>query len=225
MEIIKVAIADSDTLVREGLKRILALERDLLLVGEAVDEAEIAEVLERTSPDLLLLNLEIPKQKTVYNLSELKQKGVSTKVFILCSFPDQATILDTAKAGARGYVVLNGVNPLTITHAIRRIHAGEIWADEHLGCSEAFAQFARQKSRHNISKGQGDITYVLSKRQLEIISLIADGLTNKKIGKKLFISEGTVKIHLMHIFHKLGVKTRTQAALFHVHHQSQLVAA
>jgi len=222
MEIIKVAIADADTLVREGLKRILALERDLLLVGEAVDGAEIAQVLKRTSPDVLLVDLEIPKRKRVFNLLE---KGLTNKVFILCSFPDQASILDAAKAGARGYVDLNRVNPSTITHAIRRIHAGEIWVDRQLGCSETFAQFARQKYSHDVNERERRHHSMLSKRQLEIISLVANGLTNEKIGQKLFISEGTVKIHLRNVFHKLGVKTRTQAALLHVQEQSRLVAA
>ena len=217
MAIIKVAIAAGNILVREGLKRLLAMEHDLLVVGEAADEVEVAEVVERTKPDVLLLDLDIDKRKTVQILLDLQRKGVPTKVLILCSFPDEDSILDTAKVGARGYVVLNGVRLATITHAIRRIHTGETWVDRQLSCSETFAEFVRQNDVH---ERDADITTVLSKRELEIVSLLADGLTNEKISQKLFISKRTVKIHLNHIFRKLGVSNRTQAALLHVQHQN-----
>lgn len=224
MEIIKVAIADANIFVREGLRRILAMERDLLVVGEAANEVEVAEVVERTRPDVLLLDLEIPRRKAVEILLELKRKGVPTEVFILCSFPDEAAVLDAAKAGARGYIVLNGVHPSTIIHSIRRIHAGETWVDRQLSCSETFAAFARQTFGHD-NEGDRKVIGVLSKREQEIISLVAEGLTNENISKKLFISQRTVKIHLNNIFRKLGVKNRTQAALLHVQHQIRLTAA
>lgn len=225
MHIIKVAIADANIILREGLKRILAMVSDLLIVGEAADEMEVAEIVERSSPDVLLLDLEITKQRTVQLLLEMKRKGVSTKVLIHCSVPDQESILDTAKAGARGFVVLNGVQPATIIQAIRRIHAGDIWVDRRLSCSQTFAEFARQKSGYDVDEAKDDFTTVLSKRELEIISLVAIGLTNETISKKLSVSKQTVKIHLNHIFHKLGVKNRTQAALLHVQHQVRLTAA
>jgi DNA-binding NarL/FixJ family response regulator len=216
MEIIKVAIVDADTLVREGLKRILAREHDMLFVGEGVDELEMNELLERVSPDVLILDLQVFKRKTPYNPLGLKEVGIGTKVLILSPCPDQMSILDAAKAGARGYVYLQDVNPATITHAVRMVHRGEIWADRQLACSQAFVQFALQRYQPEISQGEGEITTVLSKRELEVISLLAEGLPNKKIAKKLFIEEGTVKMHVRRICQKLGVKNRTQAALLRV---------
>jgi DNA-binding NarL/FixJ family response regulator len=223
MELIKVAIADRNTLLREGLKQVLAAERDLCVVGETGDDDEV-HIVERTRPDVMLLGL-IPKRKTVQILLELKKKNLPTKVLILCSFPDQESIIDSAKAGARGYVVLNGLHPSTIISAIRRIHGGETWVDRHLSCSEIFAQFARETSVYDVNEGRGDVTTVLSKRELQIISLVANGLTNQEISKQLFVSPQTVKIHLNHIFQKLGVKNRTQAALLHVQRRIRLTAA
>lgn len=223
MQTIKVAIADANIILREGLKQILVINRDLVVVGEAADEMEVAEIVDRTSPDVVLLGLEIMKQRTVQLLLERKRKGVSTNVLILCSFPHDESILDTAKAGARGCVFLNGVQPATIIHAIRRIHAGDIWVDRRLSCSQTFAEFARQKSGYDVD--EDEFTTMLSKRELEICSLVANGLTNETISKKLFISKQTVKIHLNHIFQKLGVKNRTQAALLHVQHQVGRTAA
>lgn len=225
MELIKVAIADGNTLLREGLKRVLAAERDLCVVGETGDDDAVVHVVERTSPDVLLLDLEISKQKTVQILIELKKKNAPAKVLILCSTPDQESILDTAKAGARGYLVLAGIHPSTIIHAIRKVHGGETWVDRQLSCSETFAEFAGQKSGLDVKEEQHDVTAALSKRELEIISLVASGLTNEEISKKLLVSEQTVKIHLNHIFQKLGVKNRTQAALLHARHQFRLSAA
>lgn len=224
MELIKVAIADANVVLREGLKRILTVESDLLVVGEAADNVEVAAVVERTKPDVLLLDLEIPKWKAVPVLLELEQKKVPSKVLILSLIPDQESILDTAKAGARGYVVLSGILPSMLIHAIRRIYRGEIWADRQLKSAETFAEFARQKSGYDIDELEGNITRVLSKRELEIIGLVARGLTNEEIGKRLFIALQTVKAHLNHIFHKLAVKNRTQAALLLVQHQTRVAS-
>lgn len=222
MELIKVAIADANVVLREGLKRILAVESDLLVVGEAADNVEVAEVVERTKPDVLLLDLEIPKRKAVPVLLELKQKKVPSKVLILSLIPDQESILDTAKAGARGYVVLSGILPSMLIHAIRRIYRGEIWVDRQLKCAETFAEFARQKSGYDINELESNIAGMLSKRELEILGLVAQGLSNNEIGKRLFLAPQTVKVHLNHTFRKLATKNRTQAALLFVHHQKQV---
>lgn len=215
MELIKVAIADANTLLREGLKRILAAERDLLVVGEAADEVEVAEVVERTKPDVLLLDLKIPKQEAVPILLELNQKNIPAKVLILSLFPEEESILNTAKAGACGYA-LKRTSSTTLIQAIRRIHRGEIWADRQLSCAETFVEFARQAWSCDADEQENDVTKLLSKRELEILGLVAKGSTNEEIRKTLFISLRTVKVHLNHVFNKLGVNNRTQAALLFV---------
>jgi len=212
---IKVAIADENTLLREGLKRIFSAESDLLVVGEAADEVEVAEVVERTKPDVLLLDLEIPKRGAVPILLELNQKNIAAKVLILSLFPEEEGILDTAKAGACGYA-LKRTSAATLIQAIRRIHRGEISADSQLNCAETFVELARQARPHDADEQENKVAKRLSKRELEILGLVAKGLRNEEIRKTLFVSLRTVKAHLNHIFHKVGVNNRTQAALLFV---------
>lgn len=225
MELIKVAIANGNTLLREGLKRILAAERDLCVVGESAHDVEVAPMLQRTNPHVLLLELEIVERKTVQILLELKKKNLNAKALILCSLPDPESLLDAAKAGARGYVVLAGVHPSTIIQAIRTVYKGDTWSDRQLSCSESFADFARLGSPPDVREAPDEIIATLSKRELQIISLVALGRTNEEISKELLVSEQTVKIHLNHIFQKLGVRNRTQAALIHARHQFRVSAA
>ena len=217
MEPIKVAIADANTLLREGLKRVLGLESDLLVVGEAMNDAEVAEIVARAKPDVLLLDLEIATRKAVPTLLDLKRKNVATKVFILSLFPDQESILDTAKAGARGFG-LKSILPSTLIQAIRRIHGGEIWVDRQLNCAETFLEFARQAGADEAGGTESEIATVLSKRELEILALVAKGLSNQEISKTLFISLRTVKAHVNHILNKLGVKNRLHATLLFLRH-------
>ena len=212
MELIKVAIADANIFLREGLKRVLGAQSDLVVVGEAGDNFETADIVERAKPDVLLLDLEIPREKAVRTLLELKRKDVPTKVLILSPFPEPEGILDTAKAGARGYA-LKCILPSTLMQAIRRIHRGEIWVDSRLDYADTFVEFARQACADDADRIENDLAAVLTRRELEIMALLATGQRNAEIGKKLFISVQTVKIHLNHVFDKLNVGNRTQAAL------------
>lgn len=195
MELIKVATADGNIIFREGLKRVLAAQSDLLLVGEAADEAQVADLVERTGPDVLLLDLDVPKRNAVPILLELKRKRLPTKVLILSLFPDQDSILDTAKAGANGYALKCIPSP-TLIQAIRAIHRGEIWVDTQLKCAETFVEFARKRSGYDENALENEISGTLSKRELEILALVAKGLTNQEISKTLFISVRTVKAHV-----------------------------
>lgn len=211
MDLIKVAIADVNTLFREGLKRILAAQRDFILAGETADDEEVAHIVERMSPDVLLLDLEIAKRKTVQISLGLKKNGFRTKVLVLCSSPDQESILESAKGGARGFI-LRRTLPSMFIQAIRQIHVGEIWVDRQVECAEAFVEIARRTYAH-AGKSENEIVSVLSRRELEILTLVAKGLANAEIAKQLFVSSPTIKQHLHHIFRKLKVTNRTQAAL------------
>jgi DNA-binding NarL/FixJ family response regulator len=222
MDLIKVGIADPSILFREGLKRVLAPESDLLLVGEAKEETEATRIVQRTRPDVLLLDLMIPPRGAVPVLLELKQRSISSKVFVLCLPTDEDSVLETGKAGAHGYA-LKCILPRTLIQAVRRIHRGEIWADRQLGCAETFVKFACELRASNAADLEHQITKLLSKREIEILALVANGLTNDEISKKLFISVTTVKIHLNHIFGKLNVKNRLQAALVILQQCGELV--
>ena len=210
-EVIRVAIADANTLLREGLKRIFASESDLLIVGEANSEFDVLEVVERTKPDVLLLDLDLPKKGAMPILLLLNQKMVVTKPFILSLFREKERLLDAAKAGACGYA-LKSTFPATLMQAIKRVHVGEIWVDKHLDCAEAFVELACQ-TRSRDASGFSNTFGALSNREFEVLGLVGKGLSNAAISKRLFISPRTVKVHLYNVYQKLHVENRTQAAL------------
>jgi len=125
---IKVVIADDHTLFREGLKRILSLERDVLVVGEAERGEEIVPGVAAAKPEILLLDLKMPGGDVVQTLLRLKEQHPETNTLILTAFAEEESILNTAKAGARGYV-LKGISSATLLEAMRTIHGGGIWID------------------------------------------------------------------------------------------------
>jgi DNA-binding NarL/FixJ family response regulator len=213
--IIKIAIADDHNLFREGLRRILSLERDFLVVGEASNADEAVTLVERTRPDILLLDLKMPKGDAVQSLLTIAKTSPATKVMILTAFGEEEDLLATAKASARGYV-LKGVSTPTLLQAIKKVHAGEVWVDRELSAGAEFQRFARFQP-FDAGPPANETLQSLTRRELEILGLVAEGLTNEEIGKKVFISEKTVKTHLTNIFDKLQVNNRFKAALFIMH--------
>jgi RNA polymerase sigma factor (sigma-70 family) len=209
---IKVVLADDHTLFREGLKRILSLEKDVFVVGEAARGDEVAKVVERTKPDVLLLDLKMPKGDVIQTLLEVHDKNPTAKVLILTAFSEDENILNAAKGGAKGYV-LKGVSSLTLVQALKAVHGGGLWIDKELPSAEAFEEIARAQATPHESEPANEAVKSLTKRELEILRLVAEGLTNEEIGKRIFISEKTVKTHLTNIFDKLKVNNRFKAAL------------
>ena len=209
---IKVVVADDHTLFRDGIKKILSLEKDILVIGEAAKGDEVARIVERTKPDVLLLDLNMPGGDPVQTLLEIKDKTPSAKVLILSAFCDEESILNTAKAGARGYA-FKGIGFASLLQAIRAVHSGAPWIDKDTPMAESFEEIARGQLSQNGNLPGDDVVSSLTKRELEILKLVAEGLTNEEIGKKIFISEKTVKTHLTNIFDKLKVNNRFKAAL------------
>ena len=212
----KLVIADANTLLREGLKRILGDEKDLLVVGEATNDVETMDLVDQAKPDVLLLDLIIPKLEAVPVLLAIKEQNLHTKVVILSLFADESKLLNSARAGARGYI-LKSTPSATFAEAIREVSRGRIWVDRQVGCADTFALLAHRANTSNENVVEISPVDVLSRRELEIIHLIARGVSNEQIAKKLFISLGTVKVHVAHIFDKLNVSNRTQAALLLIH--------
>lgn len=209
----KVVIADDHTLFREGIKRMLSLEKDILVVGEASRGDEVAKLVERTKPDVLLLDLKMPKGDIVQTLLEVKDINPATKVLVLTAFSEDENIFNAAKGGARGYV-LKGIDFSTLLRAIKTVHGGGLWVDKELPAAEAFEEIAQDQA-DDLGDAREDSGAIktLTRRELEILRLVAEGLTNEEIGKKIFISEKTVKTHLTNIFDKLKVNNRFKAAL------------
>ena len=209
---IKVVIADDHALFREGLKRILSLEKDVLVVGEAARGDEVSKVVDRTRPDVLLLDLKMPKGDVVQTLLEVGEKNSATKVLILTAFSEDENILNAAKSGAKGYV-LKGVSSATLVQAIKTVYEGGFWVDKEMSSADAFEEIVQSQSGNYGGEPVNEATKHLTKREVEILRLVAEGLTNEEIGKRIFISEKTVKTHLTNIFDKLKVNNRFKAAL------------
>lgn len=210
---IKVVIADDHALFRDGLRRILSLEKDILVVGEAANGDEVPKSVDRAKPDVLLLDLKMPKGDVVQNLLDVSARSPATKVIILTAFSDEENVLNAAKGGARGYVP-KGVPSATLIQAIKAVHAGNYWIDKEIPSWETFEEIVEgQTAAHEPQQHMDESIRSLTKREMEILRLVAEGLTNEEIGKKIFISEKTVKTHLTNIFDKLKVNNRFKAAL------------
>ena len=216
----KVVIADDHTLFREGMKKMLSLEKDILVVGEAAKGDEITKLVERTKPDVLLLDLKMPKGDIVQTLLEVRDVYPATKVIILTAFCEDENILNAAKGGARGYI-LKGIDFATLLRAIKAVHSGGLWIDKDLPSAEDFEEIA-QGQLQDVARISEDTDAIktLTRREMEILRLVAEGLTNEEIGKKIFISEKTVKTHLTNIFDKLKVNNRFKAALLIMGHSN-----
>ena len=210
---IKVVIADDHALFRDGLRKILSMEKDILVVGEAGNSDEVPKIVERTKPDVLLLDLKMPKGDVVQNLLDVGARSPSTRVIILTAFSDEENVLNAAKGGAKGYVP-KGVPSATLLQAIKEVNGGGFWIDKEVASWETFQEIVQVQSRARESTPLVDESIkALTKREMEILRLVAEGLTNEEIGKKIFISEKTVKTHLTNIFDKLKVNNRFKAAL------------
>ncbi len=212
MDSIKVAIADDHTLFRAGLKRLLARERDLVVTGEGERAEEVEAAVAKGRADVLLLDLRMPGGEAVQTLLELRERHPETRTVILTAFDDEDAVLETAKAGARGYV-LKGVSPTTLFQAIRTVHEGGIWIDPGLPQAAEFTAIVARQAQTQPARREPDGIDALSRRELEVLKLVAEGLPNKEIANRTFISEHTVRNHLNKIYEKLGVESRIQAAL------------
>lgn len=212
MDSIKIAIADDHTLFRAGLKRLLAREKDLLVTGEGGRAEEVEAAVAKGNADVLLLDLRMPGGEAVETLLDLRERHPDTRTLILTAFDDEDAMLETAKAGARGYV-LKGVSPTTLFQAIRTVHEGGIWIDPGLPQAGEFSAIAAQQAQAPAARREPDGIDTLSRRELEVLKLVAEGLTNEEVAARTFISTTTVKAHLNTIFDKLQVNNRIKAAL------------
>jgi DNA-binding NarL/FixJ family response regulator len=211
MELIKIVIADDHVLFREGLRRILSLEKDILVVGEAASCVEAIQVTAKMQPDILLMDLKMPSGDAAESLVKIGEKSPATKVIILSAYSEEETVRSTAQRRARGYV-LKGISVPTLIEAIRKVNAGEIWVDPELQAGADFSRIGRSLLL-DLGPPANETLHGLTKRELEILHLVAEGLSNDEIGKKIFISRKTVKTHLTNIFDKLQVNNRFKAAL------------
>jgi DNA-binding NarL/FixJ family response regulator len=212
---IRLVIADDHPIVRDGLKKLLALEDDLEVVGEAGDGREVLERVQELEPDVLLLDLRMPNLDGLSALQALQQSNRNTKVIVLTASEDKNEFVQAMKLGCSG-IVLKQTAPDLIVKSIRKVNAGEIWLDSHTTAA-VMRQFSSPLDIAAAGQSKSRERSPLSQREREIVALVAQGYKNKEMAEKMFISEQTVKNHLHNIFDKLGVSDRLELALYAIH--------
>src|SRR5580698_3273126 len=213
---IRVLIADDHPIVRDGLKKLLSLEEDFQIVGEASDGCEVLDKVQELDPDVLLLDLRMPNLDGLSALQALQQTNKRTRVIVLTASEDKNEFVQAMKLGCSG-IVLKQTAPDLIVKSIRKVHAGEIWLDSHTTAA-VMRQFSTGlEGSGGAGGGKGRERSPLSTREREIVALVAQGYKNKEMAEKMFISEQTVKNHLHNIFDKLGESDRLELALYAIH--------
>ncbi|MDI3535251.1 MAG: two-component system, NarL family, response regulator DegU [Thermosediminibacterales bacterium] len=207
---IKVLIADDHALIRKGLKKILEMEHDILVTGEAQDGEEAVAKTKELNPDVVLMDINMPKLNGVEATRIFKQEGLRAGVVILTIHEDPEYLFEAVKAGALGFV-LKDVEPEGLIKAVRAVYQGESYIQPSM-TKELLSEFCRLSEKK--ADKQEKTKNALTDRQLEVLKLIAQGLTNGEIADKLAISEKTVKNHVSSILRKLDVLDRTQAAIY-----------
>lgn len=206
MNKIKILIADDHSLVREGIKQLLELEEDFQVVGQASNGIETLEKIRELHPDVLLLDINMPVLGGIPTLRRIKEEKLNVKTIILTIHEGREYLMETLELGALGYV-LKDSDSASLSKAIRDAYAGISYIQPKLA-AELVKEF--NSSRPYKTGGEAELT----KREYEVLCLIADGMNNKDIADKLFISEKIVKNHVSSIFRKINVNDRTKAAIY-----------
>jgi NarL family two-component system response regulator LiaR len=212
---IRVALADDHAVVRQGLRTFLELQDDVEVVGEAADGAEAVELVARTEPDVVLLDLVMPRLDGIEAIKQIRARCPATRILVLTSFADDRTVLPAVRAGAAGYL-LKDVQPPELVAAIRTVHSGEALLAPAVA-TMLVEQLAAEDGA-NGAAGERAAGPQLTPRELEVLAQLARGRANKAIALELGVSERTVKTHVSNILAKLGFTDRTQAAVYAVEH-------
>lgn len=211
MSPIQILIADDHPIFRDGLKRLLESEPDLRVVGEACDGIEAIELVKKLGPEILLLDLAMPRLAGLEALRELSTKTLPVRVILLTAAAEKQQIVEALQLGARGVVLKDSATQILLK-SIRAVMDGEYWVGRESVSN--LVQYLR-----NLIDSSPPVPrrrYGLTPRELEIISAVVAGYANREIAEHFRISEDTVKHHLSNIFDKLGVSTRLELALFAV---------
>jgi DNA-binding NarL/FixJ family response regulator len=197
---ISVLVAEDHTVMRGGLVELLSVADDLEVVGTAVDGAEAIELAEELRPDVVLMDISMPDVDGIRATGSILEARSETRVVMLTAFSDRDRVVAALDAGAIGYL-LKDSEPQEVLEAVRAAARGD-------------APLAPRAARQLLAARSKEQRADLSKREREVLALVAEGLPNKLIARRLEISEKTVKTHLTSVFQRIGVSDRTQAALW-----------
>jgi len=207
--LIRVCLVDDQELVRRGLKALLELLGGIEVAAEAGDGEAALAVIASSKPDVLLLDVRMPKLNGVQVVETLASRGNLPPTLLLTTFEDDSALIQGVKAGARGYL-LKGASPETLLEALHAVAGGGTYLYAPLVSDIAREGIRKSNSQESDVPGVLD---ALTERELEILRLMASGIGNREIASALALREGTVKNHVSSIFSKLGVTDRTKAVL------------
>jgi NarL family two-component system response regulator LiaR len=206
-EQIRVLIVDDHQVVRQGLRTFLELQDDVLVVGEAGDGQTAVEMVQQLNPNIVLMDLVMPRLDGISATRQVKSLAPSVKVIALTSFTEDDKVFPAIQAGASSYL-LKDVSPDNLVEAIRAVYRGEARLHPNIA-RKLMEQVAHQTTPPRESHAEG-----LTERELDVINLVAQGRSNQEIARELVISEKTVKTHISNILSKLQLDDRTQLAIY-----------
>jgi len=216
---IRLMVVDDQMLLRDGLKTILNLEDDLEVVGTAADGQQAFQIAQETRPDLILMDIRMPGVDGVAGTRLIRDHLPATKVLMLTTFNDSELIFDALEEGASGYL-LKDMPTETIVQAIQTVHRGGVVLPPDL-TAQVVAELKRAREQKPNTTPAPDQTVTklmseLTEREIEVLGLLGHGKNNREIADHLVITEGTAKNHVSNLITKLGLRDRTQAAIFAV---------
>lgn len=201
---IEIVIADDHSMIREGLKQLLELDGDIKVVGEAKDGDDCLSLLQKVHPDVLLLDINMPNKNGIQVIEQLNYQHMKVKVLILTIHNEIEYLYKAMEMGVNGYV-LKDSDSTVLKRAISMVQDGESYVEPAL----------TPMLRERMAKPRRSLrNELLTKREMQVLELLGEGLYNKEIAERLFISEKTVKNHVSSIFKKIGVTDRTQAVVY-----------
>lgn len=210
---IKILIADDHDLIRQGLKRIIGFEEDMIIMGEAENGQKVLDMLKVCEPDVILLDMKMPLMDGLEVLQKAKEELQNIKIIMLTVENDKTFIMGAIDKGADGYVLKESAGT-EIVEAIKTVYKGDKYIDKSL-VSLLFSGFK------NKDKKEQPILDSLTKREVEVLLYISKGLSNKDIGERLFLSEKTVKNYATILFRKIKAHDRVQATIFAINQHIQ----
>jgi DNA-binding NarL/FixJ family response regulator len=197
---IRIVLADDHPLILDGLENLFRLQEDFQVVARCTNGNDTLEAVKQRRPDVLILDIRMPGKNGLEVFREIQRENLPTRVVLLTAAIDQDELIEAIRMGVHG-IVLKDLSPQLLIQCVRKVCAGEQWLERN-SVREALERMLRQEL------GRRQVTGILTPQEITIVQMVAKGMRNKEIAEALFITEGTVKVHLHHIYEKLHIDNR-----------------